>query len=28
VRPRCFDRLTTRGIDLPQTLFAPLRQTV
>ncbi len=28
VRPRCFDRLVTRGIDLPQTLFAPLRQTV
>ena len=28
VRPRCFDRLATRGIDLPQTLFAPLRQTV
>jgi len=28
VRPRCWDRLTTRGIDLPQTLFAPLRQAV
>jgi len=28
VRPRCFDRLTTRGIDLPQSLFAPQRQAV
>jgi len=28
VRPRCFDRLATRGIDLPQSLFAPLRQNV
>jgi pilus assembly protein CpaF len=28
VRPRCFDRLVTRGVELPQTLFAPLRQTV
>ena len=28
VRPRCWDRLTTRGIDLPQSLFAPLRQVV
>ena len=26
VRPRCFDLLVTRGIDLPQTLFAPHRQ--
>jgi pilus assembly protein CpaF len=26
--PRCWDRLITRGIELPQTLFAPLRQTV
>jgi len=28
VRPRCWDRLTTRGVDLPQTLFAPQRDPV
>ena len=28
VRPRCFDRLMTRGIELPTTLFAPSRQMV
>ena len=28
VRPRCWDRLTTRGIELPQTLFAPQRHAV
>ncbi len=27
VRPRCFDLLVTRGIDLPQTLFAPHRKS-
>ncbi len=26
VRPRCWDLLVSRGIDLPQTLFAPHRQ--
>lgn len=25
VRPRCWDRLVTRGIRLPQTLFEPMR---
>jgi pilus assembly protein CpaF len=28
VRPRCWDRLTTRGADLPNSLFQPLRQMV
>jgi pilus assembly protein CpaF len=28
VRPRCWDRLVTRGIHLPQTLFEPLRREV
>ncbi|HEY9065124.1 MAG TPA: CpaF family protein [Burkholderiaceae bacterium] len=28
VRPRCWDRLTTRGIELPQTLFTPQRHAV
>jgi len=28
VRPRCWDRIATRGVDLPQTLFSPLRQAV
>ena len=28
VRPRCWDRLTTRGVDLPQSLFTPNRQAV
>lgn len=28
VRPRCWDRLITRGIDLPQTLFSPLRREI
>ncbi|MEP6872771.1 MAG: CpaF family protein [Burkholderiales bacterium] len=28
VRPRCWDRLTTRGVELPQSLFAPQRQAV
>ena len=28
VRPRCWERLGTRGIELPQTLFAPLRREV
>ncbi|MDO8778830.1 MAG: CpaF family protein [Burkholderiaceae bacterium] len=28
VRPRCWDRLATRGINLPQTLFEPLRRGV
>ena len=28
VRPRCWDRLITRGIELPQSLFAPHRQSV
>lgn len=28
VRPRCWDRLITRGINLPQTLFSPLRREI
>jgi len=28
VRPRCWDRLITRGINLPQTLFEPVRHEV
>jgi pilus assembly protein CpaF len=28
VRPRCWDRLLTRGIDLPHTLFAPVKREV
>jgi pilus assembly protein CpaF len=28
VRPRCWDRLTTRGADLPQGMFLPQRQLV
>jgi pilus assembly protein CpaF len=28
VRPRCWDRLTTRGADLPQGMFLPQRQVV
>ena len=28
VRPRCWDRLITRGVHLPQTLFSPLRREV
>jgi pilus assembly protein CpaF len=28
VRPRCWDRLSARGIDLPQTLFTPMRVEV
>ena len=28
VRPRCWDRLVTRGIHLPQTLFEPVRREV
>jgi pilus assembly protein CpaF len=28
VRPRCWDRIITRGVDLPQTLFAPIRREV
>jgi pilus assembly protein CpaF len=28
VRPRCWDRLITRGIHLPQTLFEPVRHEV
>ena len=28
VRPRCWDRLATRGAELPQTLFAPLKREV
>ncbi len=28
VRPRCWDRLSTRGINLPQTLFEPLRREI
>jgi len=28
VRPRCWDRLVTRGINLPQSLFDPIRREV
>ncbi|QPF76569.1 CpaF family protein [Roseateles sp. DAIF2] len=28
VRPRCWDRLCARGVELPQTLFTPLRVDV
>ncbi len=28
VRPRCWDRLTTRGAELPQGMFMPQRQAV
>ena len=28
VRPRCWERLSTRGVELPQSLFAPLRREV
>lgn len=28
VRPRCWDRLNARGVELPQTLFVPHRQDV
>lgn len=28
VRPRCWDRLCARGVDLPQTLFTPMRVEV
>ena len=28
VRPRCWDRLITRGVSLPQTLFEPVRHEV
>jgi pilus assembly protein CpaF len=28
VRPRCWDRLTTRGAELPNSLFQPLRHMV
>ena len=28
VRPRCWDRLVTRGVNLPQTIFEPLRREI
>jgi pilus assembly protein CpaF len=28
VRPRCWERLATRGIDLPQSLFTPTKRPV
>ena len=28
VRPRCWERLTSRGVQIPQSLFAPLRREV
>lgn len=28
VRPRCWERLVTHGVHLPQTLFEPLRRGV
>ena len=27
VRPRCWERLATRGIDLPQSLFTPAKRS-